>query len=75
MLFRSLAGVDPLTKGLTRLFNPRRHRWDRHFRLAGAILVGRTAIGRTTVEVLAMNEPERVALRQELLDQGLWELA
>jgi hypothetical protein len=35
------------------------------------VLVGRTAVGRTTVEVLAMNDPERVALRQELLDQGL----
>jgi hypothetical protein len=35
------------------------------------VLVGKTALGRTTVEVLAMNHPDRVALREELLQQGL----
>jgi hypothetical protein len=34
-------------------------------------LVGKTAQGRTTIEVLAMNDPDRIALRQELLEQGL----
>jgi hypothetical protein len=29
-------------------------------------------VGRTTVEVLAINDPARVALRQELIDQGLF---
>jgi hypothetical protein len=67
----NLTGIDPKTRKLTRLFNPRRHRWARHFRWEGALLVGRTAVGRTTVEVLAMNDPDRVALRQELLEQGL----
>jgi 5-methylcytosine-specific restriction endonuclease McrA len=28
----NLTGIDPKTKKLTRLFNPRRHRWSRHFR-------------------------------------------
>lgn len=68
----NLTGVDTKTKKLTRLFNPRRHRWSKHFRWEGAMLVGKTAVGRTTVEVLAMNDPDRVALRQELLDQGLF---
>jgi hypothetical protein len=27
-----LAGRDPLTRKLTPLFNPRRHKWARHFR-------------------------------------------
>jgi hypothetical protein len=67
----NLAGIDPKTKKLTRLFNPRRHAWSKHFRWEGAVLVGRTAAGRTTVEVLLMNDPERVALRQELIDQAL----
>ncbi len=67
----NLTGIDEKTKKLTRIFNPRRHRWSRHFRWEGAVLVGKTAVGRTTVEVLAMNDPDRVALRQELLDQGL----
>jgi hypothetical protein len=29
-------------------------------------------VGRTTVEVLAVNDRTRVALRQELMDQGLF---
>jgi hypothetical protein len=68
----NLAGIDPRTKKLIRLFNPRRHRWARHFRWQGAVLVGKTAIGRTTVETLAMNDPTRIALRQELMEQGLF---
>jgi hypothetical protein len=69
-----LSGIDwamSRTK-LVRLFNPRRHVWERHFRWEGPYLVGRTPIGRVTVGVLAMNEPVRVALRQELIDQGLF---
>lgn len=68
----NLTGLDPKNNKLTRLFNPRRGTWAKHFRLVGALLVGKTAIGRTTVYVLNMNEPERVALREELLDQGLF---
>lgn len=68
----NLAGIDPRTKRLTRLFNPRRHSWSKHFRWDGAVLIGRTAIGRTTVEVLAINDPIRVALRREMIDQGLF---
>lgn len=68
----NLAGIDPKTKRLTRLFNPRRHRWSKHFRWQGAIIIGKTAVGRTTVDVLAMNESTRISLRQELMDQGLF---
>ncbi len=39
----NLTGIDPKTKKLTRLFNPRRHRWSRHFRWQGAVLIGKTA--------------------------------
>ncbi len=67
----NLAGIDPETKQLAKLFNPRRHSWKRHFRWEGPILVGKTAVGRATVAVLAMNELERLELREELLRQGL----
>jgi HNH endonuclease len=67
----NLAGIDPITKKLTGLFNPRLQRWTRHFRWEGPLLVGKTAQGRTTIEVLAMNDSDRIALRQELLEQGL----
>lgn len=69
-----LAGLDPITGRLTRLFNPRRNRWRAHFALEGPLLVGRTAIGRTTVEVLDMNYPDRVELRKVLIEAGIYEL-
>ncbi|MHB1426877.1 MAG: HNH endonuclease [Gemmataceae bacterium] len=66
----NLTGIDPVSKKLTRLFNPRRHKWSRHFRWDGPILVGRTAIGRTTVAVLGMNLPHRITLRKALIAAG-----
>jgi hypothetical protein len=66
----NIAGIDPLTKKLTRLFNPRRHKWARHFRWDGPYLVGTTAIGRATVFVLAMNHPDAVQVRQALIEEG-----
>lgn len=65
----NVAGVDPRTGKVTRLFHPRRHKWDRHFRWHGAILVGRTPIGRTTIAVLAINHPDAVIHRQALLEE------
>jgi hypothetical protein len=58
---------------LTPLFNPRRHKWSYHFRCSGTLLRGVTAIGRTTVKVLAMNHPDAVALRESLVrESGRW---
>ena len=45
----NISGLDAVTGKLTPLFNPRRHKWSYHFRYEGGVLVGRTAIGRTTV--------------------------
>jgi hypothetical protein len=67
-----IAGRDPLTGKLTPLFNPRRHKWHYHFRFHGGELAGRTAIGRTTVEVLQINRPNLVALREVLMDDDLF---
>jgi hypothetical protein len=63
----NIAGIDPMSGRLCRLFNPRRDRWDRHFRLEGVELVGLTARGRTTIVVLAMNDPTQVAIREVLI--------
>jgi hypothetical protein len=59
-----------VTGQLTRLFHPRQDLWHDHFAWAGAVVVGRTAVGRATVNVLAMNVPARVAARQSLIDAG-----
>ncbi len=68
----NIAGLDPLTKKLTPLFNPRRHKWARHFRWDGPVLVGKTAIGRVTIGVLEINLSERLLLRQALIDEGVF---
>ena len=68
----NISGLDPETRALTRLFNPRRHKWHRHFRWEGPVLVGRTAVGRTTVAVLLINLKLRVAQRQELIAAGFF---
>ena len=68
----NIAGLDPLTNKLTPLFSPRRHKWAGHFRWNGAILVGKTAIGRVTIAVLQINFSERVLLRQALIDEAVF---
>ena len=67
----NIGGRDPLTRKLTPLFHPRRHKWERHFRWEGPWLIGRTPIGRVTVDILNMNDPLRVALREALFEEGI----
>jgi hypothetical protein len=66
----NLSGIDPLTGAIVRLFHPRQDPWRDHFRWNGAIIEGTTEIGRATVDVLAMNHPEEVAVRRELIESG-----
>jgi HNH endonuclease len=66
----NVAGVDPLTGQITRLFHPRRDDWNDHFSWNGPTLVGRTPEGRTTIDVLAINDPDYVALRAALMEDG-----
>jgi hypothetical protein len=67
-----IGSIDKVTRKLTPLFNPRRHKWARHFRWAGPRLIGLTPIGRITVELLKINDPFRVELREELMAEGLF---
>jgi hypothetical protein len=66
----NIAGLDPDTGELTRLFHPRTDVWTEHFVWDGAWLRGRTAVGRTTLAVLAMNATDSVAVREALRDEG-----
>lgn len=66
----NLSGRDADTGEIVPLFDPRKQTWDEHFAYEGAEIIGLTATGRVTVEVLNMNEPRRLALRQELLENG-----
>ena len=68
----NIAGIDPETGLLTRLFHPRTDQWGEHFKYQELILSGVTDVGRTTVEVLAVNLPLRIATRQSLRQIGLF---
>ncbi|MBI5385404.1 MAG: HNH endonuclease [Verrucomicrobia bacterium] len=71
----NLASLDPLTREIVLLFDPRRDRWAEHFRLDGARIVGLTAKGRTTAFLLQFNAPERIRQRADLQAIGRYPLA
>src|SRR4051794_31623283 len=68
----NIAGIDPKTSSLTRLFNPRTDQWSQHFAWNAATLTGLTPIGRVTVAVLGINEPLRVRARNVLRQEGVF---
>ena len=51
---------------MVELFHPRRDIWIQHFEWLGIDLVGKTATGRATVLVLAVNAPDFRAVRESL---------
>ena len=65
-----LASIDPISQTVVFLFNPRKQKWKRHFRLNGARIEGITSSGRATVALLHLNDAERVAYRLGLIAIG-----
>ena len=61
-----------MTDAVVSLFDPRRERWEDHFIRQEALILGLTPTGRATVELLNMNEPERLEMRETLLENGEW---
>jgi hypothetical protein len=59
----NLSAVDPDSSQVVLLFHPRRDVWDDHFEHRGAMVEGKTPIGRATVRLLKMNAGYRVELR------------
>jgi hypothetical protein len=68
----NLTGIDPESRQITPLFHPRKDKWNDHFAWRGGYLVGLTAIGRATIAVLDINRPPRVAVREALIDEGVF---
>jgi len=66
----NVSGVDNVTGAITPLFNPRTQNWEEHFRWHGVMLSGLTDVGRTTIDVLSINSPERMDARTVLLASG-----
>ena len=67
-----LTSIDPITKEITSLFNPRLDKWGDHFKFEGSYIVGLTNIGRTTIFLLKLNEPQRLMIRQALILQKIY---
>ena len=65
----NIAGLDPESGHLVRLFHPRSDLWAEHFRPDGARIVGQTPVGRATVHVLAINADDLLLIRAELLEE------
>ena len=55
--WKAIAGRDPLSGQVERLFDPRRDTWDEHFAWVddGLMMVGTSTIGRATVQRLRPN--------------------
>lgn len=64
-----LTSIDRQTRKITPLFNPRRHKWAKHFRWNGPYLIGLTPTGRVTVALLHINDEYRVELREMLIEE------
>jgi hypothetical protein len=70
----NIAGTDPKTGEIVRLFHPRSDRWNDHFEWAGSVLTGRTTIGRVTIQVLAVNDPDFLEVREALIQERAFRL-
>jgi len=70
----NIAGVNRDTQEVVRLFHPRRDIWEDHFTWDSARLLGRTSVGQATIEVLAINAPYRLEVRQTLITEGVFPL-
>ena len=68
----NLSGMDPETKRVIRLFNPRTQIWQEHFVWNEASLGGKTEVGRATIQTLNINRPDAVAVRALLMEEGVY---
>ncbi|MEA5467723.1 HNH endonuclease signature motif containing protein [Spirulina sp. 06S082] len=66
--YTSIAVNDPVTGEMVALYNPRQHQWQKHFTWTDnySQLLGRSPIGRVTVEKLQLNREGVVNLRKAL---------
>ena len=60
----NLTTIDLASDEIVRVFNPRSETWTDHFEIVDFVIVGKTAVGRATARLLAMNTPSRIELRQ-----------
>lgn len=66
----NLTSLDPDSGALTRLYHPRRDRWEDHFRRDTIYIIGTTDVGRTTAWLLRFNDADNLEQRRLLLELG-----
>ena len=71
--YNRTTGRDPVTGAEVALFNPRKDSWADHFRWSNTFrrIVGITATGRATVELIRLNRQQLQELRKLLRTAGL----
>src|SRR5690606_27798332 len=67
----NFSGIDPQTDAVASLYDPRRDKWDDHFRWEGMQIVGITGSGRATIAVMALNSLDRLQVRLAMTDPGV----
>jgi len=67
----NLSGIDPATKRVIRLFHPRTQHWSDHFAWDGPVLLGKTSVGRATLQTLSINRPDAILVRELFLANGV----
>jgi len=67
----NVAALDPDTGEATKLYDPRQQTWDEYFLInSDGVLKGLTPEGRTTINVLRINDKKRVKQRWILILAG-----
>jgi len=66
----NIASVDPQTKGIVALFNPRTDQWPDHFRTERGRIIPLTPAARATAALLNFGEPDREEARDNLWRTG-----
>lgn len=69
---KAIEALDPLTKRIVPLFNPRTQIWSDHFEWMdrGLLLNGKSDIGRATISRLKMNRQTIVGARERWIKMG-----
>ena len=62
----NIASVDPETKRIVPLFNPRTDHWSEHFRAQSGRILPLTAVARATAALLNFGDPDREEARRSL---------
>ncbi len=61
-----VGSISRSTGAFVRFFNPRIEPWREHFTLDGAHIVGLTEVGQVTIQLLRLNDEERIVERADL---------